>query len=453
MAIKVIDRRRLIANPDLVTEVNVLKKLSHPNIVRLIDVFITPENLQIVMELYVAPLHLRAPFLHFFGVPHHFSICRAGQLNAFCFFSPFNFLIINILFCICDDQSCEGHELFDEIVDRRTFSEVDARDLIREILEPLAYLHAQGIAHRDLKPENIMFVSEEDTKHIKLLDFGFAKAVTVDSTDVSMVGTLGYKAPEIFKKEPYSTKCDMWALGVIAYILLCGFPPFFSEEHYKDMVNNAPFWFFFNDETPLLIDQIKRGSVSYPDSHWSRLSPQAKSFVQSLLLVDPAKRATAREALNHPWMSWKPSPFNNGADLAIKTPTLMQRLRDGGGVNGTLGPAAARPRIAISDAFISSFTTNPMDAIRNRVERHILGESRGVSFSAEWERTDVDDEDETLQDVKYRLLASYDTQEAQLEMLSALDQDMLHKYLRQRRGSLGSRPTRPRRTHQRKLSI
>lgn len=342
--------------------------------------------------------------------------------------------------------------MFDEIVDRRTFSEVDARDLIKEILEPLAYLHAQGIAHRDLKPENIMFVSEEDTKHIKLLDFGFAKAVNVDSTDVSMVGTLGYKAPEIFKKEPYSTKCDMWALGVIAYILLCGFPPFFSEEHYKDMVNNAPFWFFFNDETPLLVDQIKRGNVSYPDSHWAGISSQAKSFVQSLLQVEPTDRATARDALNHPWMSWKPSPFNRSGDLAIKTPSMMQRLRDGGGANSNVGPGQPRPRLAVSNAFISSLTPSPMDAIRNRVERHILGESRGISFSTEWERTDVDDEEDDLQDVKYRLLASYDTQEAQLEMLSALDQDNLHKYLRQRKGSFGSRPQRPTRTHQRKLS-
>lgn len=299
-----------------------------------------------------------------------------------------------------------------------------------------------------------MFVSEEDTKHIKLLDFGFAKAVTVESTEVSMVGTLGYKAPEIFKKEPYSTKCDMWALGVIAYILLCGFPPFFSEEHYKDMVNNAPFWFFFNDETPLLVDQIKRGIVSYPDSHWSNLSPQAKAFVQSLLVVDPAQRSTAHEALNHAWMSWKPSPFNRGGDLAIKTPTLIQRLRGGGSYEGTIGPGAPRPRLAVSDSFITQLAPSPVDAIRNRVERHILGESRGVSFSAEWERTDVDDEAETLQDVKYRLLASYDTQEAQLEMLSALDQPMLHQYLRKRKGSFGSSPSRPApRTHQRKLSI
>lgn len=327
--------------------------------------------------------------------------------------------------------------------------------MIKQVLKPLEYLHAQGIAHRDLKPENIMFVSEEDTKHIKLLDFGFAKAVSADNEEVSMVGTLGYKAPEIFKSEPYSTKCDMWALGVITYILLCGFPPFFSEEHYKDMVNNAPFWFFFNDETPLLVDQIKRGVVSYPEANWSKLSPQAKAFVQSLLVVDPLKRATAKEALAHPWMTWKPSAHSKRADLFARTPTMMQRLRDGvaggGGIGNTqnaagfsIGPSASR--IATSSrALLNAFAAapDPLAAIRVRIERHILGEShtRGISLSADWERTEGDDEDWT--DVKYRLLASYDTQEAQWEMLSALDPKTLHQYVRQRKGSFGSRMTRP----------
>lgn len=307
---------------------------------------------------------------------------------------------------------------------------MDARDLIRQILEPLAYLHAQGIAHRDLKPENIMFVHENDTKNIKLLDFGFAKVVDVAHPEVSMVGTLGYKAPEIFNKEPYSTQCDMWALGVIAYILLCGFPPFFSQEHYKDMVNNAPFWFFFNDETDTLVDQIKAGAVKFPDSHWSKLSPQAKSFVQSLLTVDPRDRMTADAALHHPWMSWKPSPFHR-AELAIKNiPAALERLRHGG-----------KHRRQIS----GMWSFKALDGVANTVEKHILGDSatRGLSISQDWEVTDVDDADETLIDVKYRLLASDDTQEAQLEMLSAIDQPTLRTYLHQRKNSLDSRMSRP----------
>ena len=326
-------------------------------------------------------------------------------------------------------------------MDRRTFNEVDARDLIRQILEPLAYLHKQGIAHRDLKPENIMFVNEDDTKNIKLLDFGFAKVIDVAHPEVSMVGTLGYKAPEVFNSEPYTTQCDMWALGVMAYILLCGFPPFFSQEHYKDMVNNAPFWFFFNDETDTLIDQIKRGKVAYPDSHWSKLSKEAKSFVQSLLVVDPKVRATAEASLNHAWMTWKPSPFHR-ADLAIKNmPAALERLRHGG-----------RHTRQISGIY--SFSA--LDAVRNTVERHILGDptTRALSISADWERTDVDDSEETLIDVKYRMLASYDTQEAQLEMLSAIDQPTLRTYLHQRKGSFGSRTSLPSKTkHWRKASF
>lgn len=337
--------------------------------------------------------------------------------------------------------SCEGHELFDEIVDRRTFNEEDARDLIRSILEPLAYLHAQGIAHRDLKPENIMFVNENDIKHIKLLDFGFAKTIDVAHPEISAVGTLGYKAPEIFNNEPFNTACDMWALGVISYILLCGFPPFFSKDDYADLVHNAPFWYFFNDETESLVNHIKKGDVPYLDKYWKNLSPQAKSFVQSLLVVDPQARTTAADALRHPWMSWKPLLKNASAlDWSLNASSAVQRLRGG-----------KRP----SSPFLHA-STSSLDATKTRIEKHILADVsyNTLAFSADWARTDVD-ENEDFEEVKYRLLNSHETQEAQLEMLSALDRPLLKEYLQQRRGSLGSRNNaRPaRQTHQRKASI
>jgi len=203
-------------------------------------------------------------------------------------------------------ELAEGTELFDEIVKRRSFSEEDAKNLIRKLLDAAAYLHDQNIIHRDLKPENIIFTQDSKTNisDIKIVDFGFARNCDELHPLRTPAGTLGYKAPELFKTLPYTTKADMWSIGVICYILLCGFPPFFSCESYKDedMLLNAPFWFLFNDETDSLIEAIKTGKIDFPKPFWDNISDLAKSFIKTLLVVDPANRSSAKEALQHPWI-------------------------------------------------------------------------------------------------------------------------------------------------------
>eukprot|EP01114_Cavostelium_apophysatum_P008963 TRINITY_DN22031_c0_g1_i1.p1 TRINITY_DN22031_c0_g1~~TRINITY_DN22031_c0_g1_i1.p1 ORF type:complete len:919 (-),score=245.49 TRINITY_DN22031_c0_g1_i1:476-3232(-) len=120
------------------------------------------------------------------------------------------------------------------------------------------------------------------------------------------LGTVGYKAPELIKHESYSILVDMWSLGVITYILLCGFPPFFSCESYHqntDYLYNAPFWYFFNQQTPDLESSILSGQHDYPEQFWKQISPEAKSFVSGLLQVDISKRLTAKQAIEHPWIT------------------------------------------------------------------------------------------------------------------------------------------------------
>lgn len=198
--------------------------------------------------------------------------------------------------------------MFDEIIQRKTFTEIDAKEIVRCILQTLEYLHSKGISHGDIKPENIMFVNENDVNKIKLVDFGFAQFCEKRDSRTASLGTLGYKAPEIFENKGRNIKSDIWSVGVITYILLCGFPPFFSDKELFndiDSLINAPFWYFFNDETESLLEQIKSGNVSFPEKYWSHVSEASKDFVCSLLTVDTEKRLSASEALKHPWMTNK----------------------------------------------------------------------------------------------------------------------------------------------------
>jgi len=119
-------------------------------------------------------------------------------------------------------------------------------------------------------------------------------------------GTLGYRAPEIFRNEEYDKSVDCWALGVIAFISLCGFPPFFSNQEFREnecMLLNAPFWVFFNENTTDLRDDILRGNVQFPEPYWSAISVEAKDFVRQLLNINPQQRMTAEQALKHLWLT------------------------------------------------------------------------------------------------------------------------------------------------------
>lgn len=176
----------------------------------------------------------------------------------------------------------EGGELFERIVKKTFYNEMDARGLVRILLDALAYLHGRGIVHRDLKPENLLLKSPFNDFDIKLADFGFAKKVEGKSLD-TQCGTPGYVAPEILKGKKYGTAVDMWSCGVIIYILLGGYPPFHDDNH------------------AILYRKIKAADYAFDPQYWDQVSDDAKDLIRKMLVVDPDKRLTASQALRHPW--------------------------------------------------------------------------------------------------------------------------------------------------------
>ncbi|XP_076629767.1 calcium/calmodulin-dependent protein kinase II isoform X10 [Colletes latitarsis] len=178
-----------------------------------------------------------------------------------------------------------GGELFEDIVAREFYSEADASHCIQQILESVHHCHHNGVVHRDLKPENLLLASKAKGAVVKLADFGLAIEVTGDTQAwFGFAGTPGYLSPEVLKKEPYGKPVDIWACGVILYILLVGYPPFWDEDQHR------------------LYAQIKAGSYDYPSPEWDTVTPEAKNLINQMLTVNPSKRITASEALKHPWI-------------------------------------------------------------------------------------------------------------------------------------------------------
>lgn len=180
-------------------------------------------------------------------------------------------------------ELCEGGELFEQIVEREVYTERDAQRVLKMIAEALFYCHSNNIVHRDLKPENIFLTSRNGIEEIKLGDFGYAKQVERCLTDTS-VGTPAYCAPEIFRKEKYGFAVDMWSFGVIAYVLLSGSLPFYSE----NMV--------------VLQKKILELDFAFDEHTWGRVSEGARRLVSSCLRLDPTERLTAAQVLEHPWI-------------------------------------------------------------------------------------------------------------------------------------------------------
>lgn len=230
-AVKVIKKKNVKQDLHrLQIEMNILKAVDHPNIIKLKNLFETPETLYIVTEVV------------------------------------------------------SGGELFDRIVNKGSYSERDAATLIAKLCRALEYLHEKGIVHRDLKPENLLLKSEEEDNEIKLADFGLSKIVGEQVMLQTACGTPGYVAPEVLKAAGYGKEVDMWSTGVIAYILLCGFPP------------------FYHDNVPLLFESIMTADYDYPPDYWDEISDEAIDFIDSLLVIDPKQRLTATQALEHPWL-------------------------------------------------------------------------------------------------------------------------------------------------------
>jgi serine/threonine protein kinase len=189
---------------------------------------------------------------------------------------------------------CEGGELFDRIVEKSSdakhgcFSEHQAAKILHQLLNALSYMHKHNVVHRDIKPENILFETKDEDSPIKIIDFGLARKHHADRGESPMktiVGTPYYIAPDVLRKS-YGKACDLWSVGVIAYILLAGYPPFNSAGGGNKEVYAA----------------VQRGMYYFPSADWKHVSLEAKDFIRRLLQKDPSKRMTVEQALRHPWL-------------------------------------------------------------------------------------------------------------------------------------------------------
>ncbi|PRQ47920.1 putative protein kinase CAMK-CDPK family [Rosa chinensis] len=234
VAVKVIPKVKMttaIAIEDVRREVKILKALTgHSNLVQFYDAYEDHDNVYIVMEL------------------------------------------------------CEGGELLDRILARGgKYTEEDARTVMIQILNVVAFCHLQGVVHRDLKPENFLFTSNDEDSQLKAIDFGLSDFVKPDERLNDIVGSAYYVAPEVLHRA-YGTEADVWSVGVIAYILLCGSRPFWARTESG------------------IFRAVLKADPSFDETPWPTLSTEAKDFVKRLLNKDPRKRMTAAQALSHPWL-------------------------------------------------------------------------------------------------------------------------------------------------------
>ncbi|XFG12553.1 hypothetical protein AB1E19_016177 [Capra hircus] len=193
--------------------------------------------------------------------------------------------------CLLIVMECmEGGELFSRIQERgdQAFTEREAAEIMRDIGTAIQFLHSQNIAHRDVKPENLLYTSKDKDAVLKLTDFGFAKETTQNALQTPCY-TPYYVAPEVLGPEKYDKSCDMWSLGVIMYILLCGFPPFYSNTGQAI--------------SPGMKRRIRLGQYGFPSPEWSEVSEDAKQLIRLLLKTDPTERLTITQFMNHPWIN------------------------------------------------------------------------------------------------------------------------------------------------------
>jgi calcium-dependent protein kinase len=272
-AVKSIEMRA-VKNPiRFEREINIAKQLDHPNVVRLFETFRDAKKIYLVMEL------------------------------------------------------CTGGELFDRIVDEAPsgFDEIKAAKYIRQIVAALCYLHSQRFAHRDVKPENFLLHDKKPDAALKIIDFGLACQLEPGKLMSTKAGTAYYVAPEVLKGE-YDEKCDIWSAGVIAFILLCGYPP------------------FSGDTDPEILRKVKAGSFEFKSPEWDQISQGAKNLVTQMLTAEPGLRPNADLLLQTPWLKFKGAPesvpikgdflkrlqsFNNHAKLKkVALTVVAQQMQD-----------------------------------------------------------------------------------------------------------------------------
>jgi len=193
-----------------------------------------------------------------------------------------------------------GSELFDRIVDKGYYSEKNTVHIVKQILSAVSYLHSMGIAHRDLKPENLLCSGQDEGEDVKIADFGLSKMFDGNELLMTSCGTPGYVAPEVLMCESYDKSVDLWGIGIITYILLAGYPPFYAE----------------NDTA--LFEKIMGAEYDFDDECWDDVSDLAKDFIRHLLVKNPKDRFTADQALEHPWLREGKAPDKSLQSVSAK---------------------------------------------------------------------------------------------------------------------------------------
>ncbi|KAF3856890.1 hypothetical protein F7725_017613 [Dissostichus mawsoni] len=223
-------KKKHLAHSNLENEINVLRRIQHENVVGLEDFYESRTHYYLVMQLV------------------------------------------------------SGGELFDRILDKGVYTEKDASMVIKQVLQAVSYLHENSIVHRDLKPENLLYYNTDENAKIMVSDFGLSKTLEHGVMSTAC-GTPGYVAPEVLAQRPYSKTVDCWSIGVITYILLCGYPPFFEDNETR------------------LFSKIMRAEYAFHSPFWDDISESAKDFIRNMMHKNPTRRFLTEQALIHPWIA------------------------------------------------------------------------------------------------------------------------------------------------------
>lgn len=248
MAVKTIPKAKVRSLQMLRNEIDIMKTLDHPSIIKLYDAFEDDDSVHLVMEL------------------------------------------------------CKGGELFERII-RGRLDEPEAAKVMKTVFEAVKHCHDNNIVHRDLKPENFLLTSKDKDADLKVIDFGLSRFVMPDEYMHARVGTPYYIAPEVLEKN-YTRSCDLWSCGVILYILLCGYPP------------------FWGDRDTEVFRKVRKGDVSFNGAEWATVSDSAKTLITKLLIMNPDHRISVTQALNHPWIV-----AGGSRDASMLSPPHVAALR------------------------------------------------------------------------------------------------------------------------------
>ncbi|KEG01073.1 CAMK/CDPK protein kinase [Plasmodium vinckei vinckei] len=244
-AVKVVSKKKLKNIPRFRQEIDIMKNLDHPNVIKLLETFEDEEQIYLIMDL------------------------------------------------------CTGGELFDKIIKKGSFVEMYASFIMKQIFSVLNYLHIRNICHRDIKPENFLFYDKSTESLIKIIDFGLAAYFNdIDYEMKTKAGTPYYVAPQVLTG-CYDYKCDLWSAGVLFYIILCGYPPFYGESDHE------------------ILSMVKKGKYNFKGKEWNNISEEAKDLIKRCLTIDSGKRINASEALKHPWFKKKKGSFNLDVKMDI----------------------------------------------------------------------------------------------------------------------------------------